>query len=42
MALSKLEKLRNVLQRKIDSGNINYAIPDLWNAWDYDGTERLS
>jgi hypothetical protein len=39
MALSKLEKLRNVLQRKIDSGNINYAIPDLWNAWDYDGTE---
>lgn len=39
MPLTKLEKLRNVLVRKIDQGKINYAVPDLWNAWDYDGEE---
>jgi hypothetical protein len=39
MALSKLEKLSKVLIRKIKKGNINYVIPDLWNAWDYKGSE---
>ncbi|MDT8337025.1 MAG: hypothetical protein RQ856_04265 [Candidatus Izemoplasmatales bacterium] len=39
MPLSKIEKLRNILIRKIDQGRINYAIPDLWNAWDYQGEE---
>ncbi len=39
MPLSKLEKLRNILSRKIAQGKINYAIPDLWNAWDYQGEE---
>jgi len=39
MALSKIEKLRNILARKISQGNINYAVPDLWNAWDYQGEE---
>lgn len=39
MALSKLEKLSKVLIRKVKKGNINYAIPDLWNAWNYEGKE---
>lgn len=39
MPLSKIEKLRNILIRKIDQGRINYAIPDMWNAWDYQGEE---
>ena len=39
MPISKIEKLRNILLRKIGKGNINYAIPDLWNAWDYQGQE---
>ncbi|MBI9008724.1 MAG: alpha-amylase [Tenericutes bacterium] len=39
MALSKLEKLSKVLARKVKKGTINYAIPDLWNAWDYQGDE---
>ncbi len=39
MPLSKLEKLRNVLLKRVDQGKINYAVPDMWNAWDYDGKE---
>ncbi|MBN2696035.1 MAG: alpha-amylase, partial [Bacilli bacterium] len=39
MAESKLAKLRKVLSGKIDQGCINYVVPDLWNAWDYDGEE---
>lgn len=39
MPISKIEKLRNVLASKIDQGKINYAVPDLWNAWDYQGEE---
>ncbi len=39
MALSKIEKLRNILYKKISQGNINYVVPDLWNAWDYQGEE---
>lgn len=39
MPLSKIEKLRNILMRKIDQGKINYTVPDLWNAWDYQGEE---
>lgn len=39
MALSKLEKLRRVLERQISKGQINYAVPDLWNAWNYQGPE---
>jgi glycosidase len=39
MALLKLEKLGKILKKNIDKGNINYAIPDLWNAWDYQGPE---
>lgn len=39
MAISKLEKLSKILARKVKKGNINYAIPDLWNAWNYQGEE---
>ena len=39
MPLSKIEKLRNILIKKVDLGKINYAVPDLWNAWDYQGEE---
>jgi len=39
MAQSKLEKLAKILQRKIDEGQINYTIPDMWNAWNYQGVE---
>ncbi len=39
MAMSKLEKLLNVLEKKIDKGRVNYVVPDLWNAWDYSGEE---
>ena len=39
MPISKIEKLRNILASKIDQGKINYAVPDLWNAWDYQGEE---
>ncbi len=39
MAQTKLEKLAGILKRKIDQGNINYVIPDLWNAWNYNGPE---
>jgi len=39
MAMTKLEKLSKILARKVKKGNINYAIPDLWNAWDYQGEE---
>ena len=39
MALTKLEKLSKILSKKIINGNINYVVPDLWNAWDYKGSE---
>ncbi len=39
MAISKLEKLAKALQKKVNKGRINYTVPDLWNAWDYDGEE---
>lgn len=39
MGKSKLEKLERILSKKISKGNINYAIPDLWNAWNYGGEE---
>jgi len=32
-----LEKLYQVLRDKIHQGNINYVVPDLWNAWNYQG-----
>ncbi len=39
MVTSILEKLKSVLSCKVESGNINYVVPDLWNAWDYSGNE---
>ncbi len=39
MALLKIEKLNNILKRKIKYGNINYVVPDMWNAWNYSGKE---
>lgn len=39
MPLSKLEKLAKILDKKTIQGNINFAVPDLWNAWDYQGEE---
>jgi glycosidase len=39
MSTSKLIKLQNILAKKTDKGNINYVVPDIWNAWDYDGEE---
>jgi len=36
---SKLLKLKNLLQKNIDKGSINYVVPDIWNAWDYQGEE---
>ncbi|HPJ24120.1 MAG TPA: alpha-amylase family glycosyl hydrolase, partial [Bacillota bacterium] len=39
MAQTKLEKLARILKSKVDKGFINYAIPDLWNAWNYQGPE---
>lgn len=39
MAMTKLEKLGKALKRRIDKGHINYTVPDLWNAWDYQGEE---
>lgn len=39
MAQSKLEKLAGILKSKMDQGAINYAVPDLWNAWNYTGEE---
>jgi len=35
----KLEKLYTRLNQKIDQGHINYVVPDMWNAWDYQGEE---
>ncbi len=34
-----LEKLYDILNKKIPQGHINYVVPDLWNAWDYTGDE---
>ena len=39
MRKGKLEKLAKVLENKIALGRINYVVPDIWNAWDYDGPE---
>ncbi len=39
MGKTKLEKLFRHLSSKIDKGNINYVVPDIWNAWNYDGGE---
>jgi starch synthase (maltosyl-transferring) len=39
MPLSKLEKLSKILDKKTKQGNINFAVPDLWNTWDYQGKE---
>jgi len=39
VALLKIEKLNNILKRKIKYGNINYVVPDMWNAWNYSGKE---
>lgn len=36
---SKLTKLQKILEKQIPNGNINYTVPDIWNAWDYDGPE---
>ncbi|HRY78353.1 MAG TPA: hypothetical protein P5154_06285 [Candidatus Izemoplasmatales bacterium] len=39
MSSSKLLKLHKILNDRIPRGVINYVVPDLWNAWDYDGPE---
>ncbi len=39
MAATRLGKLADILRAKESSGRINYVVPDLWNAWDYDGEE---
>ena len=36
---SKLAKLHKILEKKISIGNINYTVPDIWNAWNYNGEE---
>jgi len=36
---SKLGKLHKILSNQIHLGKINYAVPDIWNAWDYSGEE---
>ncbi len=36
---SKLKKLHKILKGQIHQGNINYVVPDIWNAWDYAGQE---
>ena len=35
----KLEKLYQILTKRISQGHINYVVPDLWNAWDYKGED---
>lgn len=39
MSVSKLNKLYEVLKNRIDQGSINYVVPDIWNAWNYQGQE---
>jgi len=39
MPTSKLAKLLAVLESKIPQGDVNYVVPDVWNAWDYAGKE---
>lgn len=34
-----LTKLYKILSKKINKGHINYTVPDIWNAWNYDGEE---
>ncbi|HKL47945.1 MAG TPA: hypothetical protein VJ878_04675 [Candidatus Izemoplasmatales bacterium] len=34
-----LEKLYGILDSKTDLGKINYVVPDMWNAWDYQGDD---
>lgn len=36
---NKLLKLQSILEKKISLGSINYVVPDIWNAWDYEGEE---
>lgn len=39
MANTLLERLQKRLEQQIPKGRLNYVVPDLWNAWDYDGEE---
>jgi starch synthase (maltosyl-transferring) len=39
VAVTKLEKLLTILEKQIPNGKINYVVPDLWNAWNYQGEE---
>ena len=39
MALTQLERIARLFESKIPEGRLNYVVPDLWNAWDYDGKE---
>lgn len=39
MPSGKLQKLHDILVSRMDKGRINYVVPDIWNAWDYDGEE---
>jgi len=39
MSSSKLAKLLAILESKIPGGDINYVVPDIWNAWGYSGQE---
>ena len=39
---SKLQKLLHVLKKHDHKNDVyNYAIPDLWNAWNYQGEEMV-
>jgi starch synthase (maltosyl-transferring) len=39
VAKTNLEKLQSILEQQISKGRINYVVPDLWNAWNYQGEE---
>ena len=39
MAKLKLEKLASLLEKRIPKGQLNYVVPDIWNAWNYQGEE---
>ena len=42
MRESKLQKLLHVLKKHDHKNDVyNYAIPDLWNAWNYQGEEMV-
>ncbi|MTM67256.1 hypothetical protein GMA98_09315, partial [Turicibacter sanguinis] len=37
---SKLKQLLDILKNQINNVSVyNYVVPDLWNAWNYDGDE---